>query len=92
MINDVLNNLKVKCIDIVRNVYKTSFKDLNVNKEYENNVKNNNFFDITSIQIINLIESQELKKIENINSLKKNNNLKFNLSFSNIVKLSSFKI
>ena len=93
LINDVLNNLKVKCNDIVRNVYKTSFKDLNVNKEYESNVKNNNFFEITSKQKINLIESLKLKKIENLNSLKKtnNNNLKFNLSFSKIVRLSSLK-
>ena len=90
LINDILNNLKVKCNDIVRNVYKTSFKDLKINKEdNNNNVKNNNYFDITSKQKINLIETPELKKIENINSLKKTNNIKFNLSFSKIVRLSS---
>ena len=39
------------------------------------------------------MESPEMKKIENINSLKKtnNNNIKFSLSFSKIVRLSSLK-
>ena len=89
LINDILINLKVKCNDIVRNVYKTSFKDLNINKECEYNVKKNNFFDNSSKQKI--IENLELKKIENINSLNKTNNNKhkFNLSFSKIVRLSS---
>ena len=96
LINDIINNLKVKCNDVVRNVYKTNFKDINLNKENENNVKNNNFFDVTSKQKINLIESPEMKKIENINSLNKktnnnNNNIKFSASFSKIVKLSSLK-
>ena len=90
LINDILMNLKVKCNDIVKNVYKTTFKELDFKKECENNnVKNNNFFDVNSKQKINLVESPELKKIENINSLKKPNNIKFTLSFSKIVKLSS---
>ena len=37
LINDMINNLKIKCSDIVRNVYKTNFDELKINKMYEHN-------------------------------------------------------
>ena len=37
LINDMINNLKIKCNDIVRNVYKTNFDELKINKMYEHN-------------------------------------------------------
>jgi hypothetical protein len=91
LINDMINNLKVKCNEVVKNIYKTDFKELKFQKtDYNhNNVKNNNYFDVGSKQKINLIETPELKKIDQLNDIKRANSTKFNLSFSKIVKLSS---
>ena len=90
LINDMIINLKIKCNDVVRNVYKTDFNELKINKICENNnVKTNNYLDITSKNKINITESPQLKKINQINSIKKIESNKFNLTFSKIIKLSS---
>jgi len=90
LINDMIINLKIKCNDVVRNVYKTDFNELKINKICENNnVKTNNYLDITSKNKINITESPQLKKINQLNSIKKIELNKFNLTFSKIIKLSS---
>jgi hypothetical protein len=89
LINDMMYNLKIKCNDVVRNVYKTDFNELKINKICENIVKTNNYLDTTSKNKINTIESPQLKKINQLNSIKKIESNKFNLSFSKIIKLSS---
>ena len=89
LINDMIKNLKIKCNNIVTNIYKTDFNDLKINNICENNIKTNNYLDSTSKNKINTIESPQLKKINQLNSINKLDRNKFNLSFSKIIKLSS---
>ena len=94
LINDLLLNLKIKCNEVVREIYKTDFTEIKINnKVYENSVKTNNYLDSTSKNKIYMIESPQLNKINQLKPIKQNNdnNNKFSTSFSKIIKLSSLR-
>ena len=65
LINDMINNLKIKCSDIVRNVYKTNFDELKINKMYEHN----NIFKNAYKTDINELKTKK----NNENNIKMNN-------------------
>jgi hypothetical protein len=92
LINDLIFNLKIKCNEVVREIYKTDFSEIKINqKNYENSVKMNNYLDSTSKNKINMIESPQLNKINQLKPIKQNsdNSKKFSVSLSKVINLSS---